>query len=113
MRERIGFQEMVEGDDGFGGVVSGYQTVFEEPATMAPSTGSEITVASRLQGIQPYTMTIRSSERTRRITTAWRAFDARQGMKPDGKTPVRAFDIKAVANPDRWNGKLQLLVVES
>lgn len=105
MRERIAFQKRSVGDDGFGNEVSGpFVTEFEEPARMKPGIGSETVIAARLAGTQPYTMAIRSSERTRQITVAWQAVDARN--------PSKIFDIKAIANPDEWNGMLNLVVVE-
>lgn len=113
MRERIAFQMMVEGDDEFGNpAAGGWETQFEEPARLKPGIGSETMIASRIAGVQPYTMTIQSSLRTRQITPAWRAVDVRAGNKPDGK-PRRVFDIKAIANPDEWQGALNLVVVET
>lgn len=113
MRERIAFQRESWIDDGWGGTTEGWQTQFEEPAELRPGIGSETVIASRIAGVQPYTMIINSSERTREITPAWRCYDVRAGMREDGKTPVRLFDIKAVANPDQWQGKLNLVVVQS
>ena len=107
----ITFQEYTEGDDGHGGVVVGYVDRFTEPARMQPRTGTESVQASRLAGVQPYSMTIRSSERTRAVTPAWRAYDARAGLRPDGQ-PVRSFNIKTVVNIDERNAWLELIVVE-
>jgi hypothetical protein len=115
MRERIAFQKRGDSVDPYDGTVvvgtGPWETVFEEPAKMIPGTGSETFAASRLQGVQPYTMVIRSSERTREITPAWQAVDVRGGSREDG-SPKRVFDIKAVANPDRWNGLLNLIVIQ-
>lgn len=106
MREKLHFQARTEVDDGFGNPVSGpFQTVFTEPARLRPGLGSETVQAARLQGVQPYTITIRSSTRTRQITTAWRAVDARDA--------TRVFDIKAIANPDEWDMDLSILAVQS
>lgn len=105
MRERIAFQTRSEVDDGFGSVTTGpYETVFEEPARLKPGLGSETVIAARLAGTQPYTMTVRSSVRTREITPAWQAVDVRN--------PSRIFDIKAIANPDEWGGMLNIVVVQ-
>ena len=116
MRERIAFQKRGDEVDPFDPdhVIVGvgpWTTQFEEPARMIPGTGSETYAASRLQGVQPYTMIIRSSERTREITPAWQAVDLRAGNREDG-SPKRVFDIKAVANPDRWNGMLNLVAIQ-
>lgn len=112
MRYRIAFQKRGEMDDGYGGTITGpFATVFEEPARLKPGIGSETVIASRIAGIQPFTITIRSSERTRQVTPAWRAVDVRAGET--GGQPNRVFDIKAIANPDEWDQMLNIVAVES
>lgn len=103
LSERIGFEAEVEGDDGYGGVIIGWQEVFIEPARREPRVGSEPVIASRLQGIQPFTMTVRSNERTRTITPAWRARNKRSGV---------VYAIKSVVNIDERNQWIELLVVQ-
>jgi SPP1 family predicted phage head-tail adaptor len=103
LSERIGFEAEVEGDDGFGGVIVGWSEVFTEPARLKPMRGNEEIIASRLQGIQPYSMTIRSNERTRTITTAWRALNKRTGV---------VYAIKSAVNIDERNQWIELLVVQ-
>ena len=104
-REKLHFQKRTTVDDGFGNQVPGgpWVTQFTEPARLRPGLGSETVIASRLQGVQPYRVTIRSSQRARAMTTAWRAIDARSDRK---------FAIKAIANPDEHNRYLELMVVE-
>jgi SPP1 family predicted phage head-tail adaptor len=103
LTERIGFESEVEGDDGYGGVIIGFAEQFIEPARLQPRTGSEPVIASRLQGIQPFTMTIRSNERTRSITSAWRARNKRTGA---------VYAIKTAVNIDERNQWIELMVVE-
>jgi head-tail adaptor len=103
LSERIGFEAEVEGDDGYGGVVVGFAEQFVEPARLEPRVGSEPVIASRLQGVQPFIMTIRSNERTRTITPAWRARNKRSGV---------VYAIKAAVNIDERNQWIELLVVE-
>ena len=103
LSERIGFEAEVEGDDGYGGVVVGFAEQFVEPARLEPRVGSEPVIASRLQGLQPYTMTVRSNERTRAITPAWRARNKRSGV---------VYAIKAAVNIDERNQWIELLVVQ-
>lgn len=103
LSEKIGFEAEVEGDDGYGGVVVGFQEQFVEPARLEPRVGSEQVIASRLQGIQPFTMTVRSNERTRAITPAWRARNKRTGV---------LYAIKAAVNIDERNQWIELLVVQ-
>jgi len=103
LSEKIGFEAEVEGDDGYGGVVVGWNEVFVEAARLEPRVGSEPVIASRLQGIQPFTMTVRSNERTRAITPAWRARNKRTGV---------LYAIKAAVNIDERNQWIELLVVQ-
>lgn len=103
LSERIGFEAEVEGDDGYGGVAVGFQEQFIEPARLEPRVGSETVIASRLQGIQLFTMTIRSNDRTRTITPAWRARNKRSGV---------VYAIKAAVNIDERNQWIELLVVQ-
>ncbi|WP_142627943.1 head-tail adaptor protein [Rhizobium sp. P007] len=103
LSEIVAFEAEVEGDDGFGGVILGWNEVFTEPARLRPMRGSEEIIASRLQGIQPYTMTVRSNERTRTITPAWRARNKRTGV---------VYAIKAAVNIDERNQWIELLVVQ-
>lgn len=103
LSERIGFEAEVGGDDGYGGVVVGFAEQFVDPARLEPRVGSETVIASRLQGMQPFTMTVRSNERTRTITPAWRARNKRTGV---------LYAIKAAVNIDERNQWIELLVVQ-
>ncbi|WP_313666101.1 phage head closure protein [Shinella sp.] len=107
LSERIAFLQEVEGDDGSGGVTLGWQSVFEEAGRLAPIFGSRLTVesvtAARLQANQPYNLTVRSNDRTRGITAAWRVRNVRTGKE---------YNIKTVVNPDERNAYLEMLVVE-
>lgn len=103
LSDRIGFEAEVEGDDGYGGVVVGFVEQFVESARLEPRVGSEPVIASRLQGLQPYTMTVRSNERTRAVTPAWRARNKRSGV---------VYAIKAAVNIDERNQWIELLVVQ-
>lgn len=118
LRQRVAFQrrrEIVGPDevsDIYGIALSEWETVFECRARFQPRLGGEEIVASRLQGRQPYILTIRSSRISREVTPAWRVFDARAGMRSDGKAPKRVFDIKSVSNVDECNQFLDFLVVQ-
>lgn len=103
LSERIGFEAEVEGDDGYGGAINGWRESFVEPARLEPRVGSETVIASRLQGLQPFTMTVRSNERTRTITAAWRARNKRTGV---------VYAIKTAVNIDERNEWIELLVVQ-
>lgn len=101
--ERVTFQKREEVDDGYGGSYGAWVDQFDEPARLQPRLGSEPVIASRLQGIQPFTLTVRSSTRTREVTPAWRVVNARSGA---------TYNIKAITNPDERNSDLEMLVVE-
>jgi SPP1 family predicted phage head-tail adaptor len=66
-------------DDGFGNTEGDWQEQFVIAAGLKPLKGGEDVLASRLTGKQPVIIWIRASARTRTITTAWRARDARDG----------------------------------
>lgn len=104
LNQRVTFQKRGEIDDGYGNPTTGQFTdQFTEPARLQPRTGSEPVIASRLTGVQPFALTVRSSTRTRQITPAWRAVNARTGA---------TYNIKAIVNRDERNAYLELLVVE-
>lgn len=102
--ERVTFQKREEVDDGYGNPVAGpWVDQFDEAARLQPRLGSEPVIAARLTGIQPVMLTVRSSMRTRQITPAWRAVNARSGA---------VYNIKTITNPDERNADLEMLVVE-
>lgn len=102
LSEIVRFLEPDEIDDGYGGTTIGYVERFTESARLQPRVGGETVQASRLAGLQPYTMTVRSSGRTRSVTPEWRAVNVRTGDR---------YNIKSVANIDERNAYLELLVV--
>lgn len=107
MRDRVHLQRRVAGDDGFGGSTpSGqFETVATVWAHLLPLRGSESVQASRLQGRQPYVVTIRQSSQTRELTSAWRIVDARN--------PNRIFAINAPpTDPDGKRALFEILVTE-
>lgn len=103
LSERVAFLEPDEIDDGYGGQTQGYVERFQDAARLHPRMGSETVIASRLQGVQPYTLTVRSSTATRAVTPAWRVRNVRSG---------REYNIKTVVNSDERNAYLEMLVVE-
>lgn len=113
LRERVLCQKKVAATDEFGNPVPGggeWTTQFSVRAGFRPRNGGETVLAGRLQGVQPYIVTMRQGNDTRQITTGWRLVDARAGFKADGKTPVRAFNVRACVDPDGKRLWLELLV---
>jgi len=103
MRQRLHFQKRSIIDDGFGNEVAGpFVTVFTTAAELIPLRGGEPVQASRLVGVQPYTVRIRSCVAARDVTTSWRIVDARNA--------ARVMNIRTVTNPDQKNAWLDLLV---
>nr|WP_176024663.1 head-tail adaptor protein [Brucella pseudintermedia] len=109
---RLTFQRREQISDEWGGTRGEWVDQFTVPGRLEPRYGSnaESIMAARMQSMQPYNLTIRSSEQARQITASWRAYDARAGLT-DGK-PNRVFGIKTVVNPDERNAYLEMLVVE-
>ncbi|MDO3431187.1 head-tail adaptor protein [Rhizobium sp. CBN3] len=105
LRERLHFQTRAIVDDGFGNEQSGdWETVFTAAAELRPLKGSEPVIASRLSGVQPFVIQIRSCIEARVVTTAWRAVDARN--------PSRIFNITSAANFDEKNRYIDMMATQ-
>jgi head-tail adaptor len=103
LREKITFQRRAETDDGYGNPISGgWQDQFTVRGRLMPKMGSEAVVASRLQGLQPFILTVRSNHQTRAVTPAWRAVNARTS---------EVYDIRTAANPDERNAFVEMMVM--
>ncbi len=94
-------REDVLTDDG--NVQGDWVAQFTEPCRLMAKLGGEGVFASRVQGTQPFIMTVRSSTRTRAVDGSWRAVNARTGA---------IYNIKTSVNIDERNAYLELLVVE-
>lgn len=105
---RLHFQRRADVDDGFGNVIPGagdFTTAFTMDAAMRPRNGGETVMQARLQGRQPWIVTVRSCAPMKDVTTAWRLVDARNAN--------RSFDINAAPVDQDGKGKwLDLLVTE-
>ncbi|MBV9549302.1 MAG: head-tail adaptor protein [Alphaproteobacteria bacterium] len=93
LRAKLHFQKRVRCDDGHGNVRGDWQTQFTCRARLSPLHGSEAVQGARLEGLQPYAVTIRYSFAAASITTAWRIVDA--------NNPDRSFNITAAATDER------------
>lgn len=98
MRERVTFQQ--RGLDANGDRLGDWEAGFDAAADMTWLRGTEAVMQARLQGRQPVVITVYEEDRTRAVTNAWRAVDARD--------TTRVFDIKSVA-PARRRGFLDIL----
>lgn len=109
LRERLYFQQRGDGDDGMGGPgmpgAGEFETSFTASAGMKPRTGGEGVDAARLNGTQPFVVTVRNTSKTREITVAWQLVDARN--------EARIFAVVSPpADPDGKNQWLEFLATE-
>ncbi len=108
LRENVLFQKRGTVDDGFGNTVPGgeFETRFGSCwAHLRPLRGTESVMQSRLQGRQPYIITVRNSTDTRSVDESWRVVDARN--------LTRVFAIAAPpTDPDGKRTWLEFLVTE-
>ncbi|MDK1489374.1 head-tail adaptor protein [Sinorhizobium sp. 7-81] len=81
MQSIFRFDNRSEVEDGFGNTVGNWIEVFRGAAEVTYLRGSETVMAARLTGKQPAILKIRSSEKSRSLTTDYRAVDARSGTE--------------------------------
>jgi head-tail adaptor len=102
LREKLRFEARSAAvDDGYGNFVAGWEERFTADARVMPLKGSESVIASRLAGVQPVIITIRSHWGARQVTSDWRAVDTRNTS--------RVFNIKSLANFDERNRYLDIM----
>jgi head-tail adaptor len=108
LRTKVFFQSRGMVDDGFGNMVPGgeFETQFHLPdgtwANLKPLRGSETVMASRLEGRQPYIITVRSSTDTRQVNEAWRIVEKNNAD--------RIYAIKGPpTDPDNKRTRLEFL----
>lgn len=105
LRSFISFQNRGTVDDGYGNMVPGGSFVDQfsayanfRPLLRGSATGVEDVFADRLQGNQPYILTVRKAPRLSEVTIAWRVVDLRN--------PEIVYNIKSppvdVTNGDLW-----------
>lgn len=92
MRESVTLQQYEEIDDGAGNTYGDYLDVATVPARIRGMKGSEAVLAGRLEGIQPYIITIRNAGDAAGVTTSWRALNARTS---------EAFNIRSIIRAER------------
>lgn len=105
LRAKVHCQKQGEATDAFGNPVPGggaWATQFSVRAGFKPRNGGESVIAGRLQGVQPYIVTVWQNSLTRQITPGWRLVDAN-----DDK---RVFAVRSLADPDGNRMWLELLV---
>lgn len=97
MHERFTFQTRSDtsgnspAGDGYGNFEGGWVDEFTVWARRRFLRGGEDVLGARLEGRQPVVLTVRRSSDTERITTDWRATDARSG---------KVYNIRSVEFPE-------------
>ncbi len=103
LRGRAHFQKREVVDDGAGNEVSGeFVTQFTAAVGFKAKLGGEEVMAARLDGIQPYVVTVYQSPQSRLVDPEWRIVDARD--------PSRIFAITAIHDPDQRGAMFEMLV---
>ena len=80
LRELFAFDQRINIDDGYGNEKGAFTEVFRAAGARLPLKGGEAVQASRLEGRQPYIVTIRYSVNAALVTTDWRCRDTRTGQ---------------------------------
>lgn len=107
LRSRIAFDKREDlsanspPGDGHGNEEGDWEEQFVRNARLRPKLGGEQVMASRLQGIQPYTITVRFDSETRLIQTSWRARNEADGI---------IYAILGITNPDEKRKYIELTV---
>ena len=89
--KKLQFEVRATSNDAQGNTEGDWIAVLDRQARVKPLAPNETVLASRLQGVTPYEVTIRSDSETRAITEAWRAVNVRTG---------EIYNIGPVVNPD-------------
>lgn len=94
---RIKFSKMIDtSDDGYGNVQRGWDEQFTIFAKLKPRLGGEEVTAARLRGRNPVAVSVRSSKKSRQITSDWKAVDARSGEEYNIRSVVRSEDHSTI-----------------
>lgn len=107
MRDRIAFDKREDlstnspAGDGHGNMEGDWEEQFERWGRLRPKLGGEQVMASRLQGVQPFTITVRFDNETRLIKSDWRARNVADDT---------IYAILSVMNPDEKKKYIELTV---
>jgi head-tail adaptor len=78
LNDRMHFQNRSAIDDGWGNSSAGqgeFETQFTRYAALRPRIGGEAVTAARLDGRQPYVVTVHYDRQVLGVTTSWRLVD--------------------------------------
>lgn len=80
LRFLVALDKRINIDDGAGNYTGAWQEQFRTDAAFLALKGSEAVMASRLEGKQPYIVTVRYDEDSAAVTTDWRLRDVDTGV---------------------------------
>ncbi|MBR0695951.1 head-tail adaptor protein [Bradyrhizobium lablabi] len=83
LRYRLAFDKRADVDDGAGAVEGEFVEQFRLAAELVPRFAGESVQAARLVGQSTFTLRLRASSMSRRVTPDWRARDIRSAADPD------------------------------
>jgi SPP1 family predicted phage head-tail adaptor len=92
--KKLRFERRAPANDPQGNTEGDWVPVLTRRARVKPLAPNETVIASRLQGVTPFEVTVRSDSDTRSISEAWRAVNVHTG---------EAYNIGPVVNPDERN----------
>jgi len=92
LRESVALSAYEGVDDGYGNIVGDWVVKATVPARIVGMKGSEAVLAGRLEGVQPYIITIRNAVPAAGVTTEWKAANARTGLE---------FAIRSIITDER------------
>lgn len=99
LNKRVTFQTATETSDGGGGGSTSWGGNVTVWGQFRPERGRERLEAGRLESAEAGVLTVRSSEATRAITSAYRVL-----------IDSIPFNIRAVSNPDQRNKAIEMVV---
>lgn len=100
LREKLRFEAReAKADDGYGNREDVWSEQFVSSARVQPLKGSETVIASRLAGVQPAIISIRSGRCAKQVAPGWRAVDCRSGA---------IYNIRSLANFDERNRMIEM-----
>ncbi len=104
LRESIAFERLIQTPMGDGNTESTWNTdapLCTVRGEMRPINGREEVLAQKLEGVQPFALTVRYCAATAGVTTEDRAVNTRTGV---------TYDITAIQNPDMRQQWLSMVV---
>lgn len=94
------FQRPSFESDGYGNTRGDFEDIFTARGAIRFKFGGEHVTASRLAGVQPLTIEIRSTAMSRLVDESWRVHD---------RTAMKYYNVRSIVNPDGRNRWIEIL----